>query len=177
MDRGPTPPARQEAPAAHPLDGGAAVHGPLAAGQVVVYLLDASGSMGEAGKFDAARRALVATLRQQPPGVRFQVIVYSSAAVPPLPAPLTGCVPATADNVGRMADAVAGLGRPGGRSDHAAGLRAAVDLRPTAVVFFTDADEPPAAAFRATLRGRTPPPAVYVARVRAGEVRPPVEWR
>lgn len=60
--------------------GGTAVHGPLAADQAIVYLLDASGSMGEWGKFDAARRALVATLRLQPPNVRYQVVVYAGTA-------------------------------------------------------------------------------------------------
>ena len=77
---------------------GRAIHGALAAGQTVVYVLDCSGSMGAAGKFDAARAALVATLAQQPPTVRFQVIVYAGTAKPLLASDGKG-LPATADNV------------------------------------------------------------------------------
>src|SRR5437016_1863124 len=63
------------------------VHGPLGAGQTIVYVLDASGSMGEWGKFARARAALIATLRAQPQTVRFQVVVYAGTADVRLPAP------------------------------------------------------------------------------------------
>ena len=55
-----------------------AIHGTLKPGQLIVYVLDSSGSMGEFGKLALARSALLATLRGQPEGVRFQVIVYGS---------------------------------------------------------------------------------------------------
>ena len=156
---------------------GVPVHGALGAGQTVVYVLDASGSMGEWGKFDAARRALVATLKAQPATVRFQVVVYAGFALVPLPAPATGCVPATADNVTRMADSLRALAAPVGRSDHAAGLRAALELRPDVVLFLTDADDPPPAAVRGLVRNAGRPTAVCVARVGAGGVAAPRDWK
>ncbi|MBX9628269.1 MAG: VWA domain-containing protein [Gemmataceae bacterium] len=179
-DPGPVRPAAATAPAKSaplPLDGGSPVHGALTSGQTVVYVLDASGSMGEWGKYDLARRALAATLRQQPATVRFQVVVYAAAAFLPLRAPETRCVPATADNVNRMAAALLALAHPAGRSDHAAGLRAALELRPDVVVFVTDADGPPPAAFRELVRRADPRPVVCVARVGAGAVAPPAEWK
>jgi hypothetical protein len=164
-------------PAAHPLDGGSPVHGAMAAGRTVVYVLDASGSMGEFGKFDLARKALAATLRRQPEAVRLQVVVYAGRAVVPLPAPESRCVPATAQNVARVADVLAALPHPSGRSDHAGGLRAALDLRPDVVVFLTDADGPPPAAFRELVRRADPRPAVCVARVAPGGVARPADWK
>ncbi|MBX9585250.1 MAG: VWA domain-containing protein, partial [Gemmataceae bacterium] len=163
--------------AAHPLAGGTPVHGALAAGQTIVYVLDASGSMGEFGKFDLARKALAATLRRQPEAVRFQVVVYSGRAVVLLPAGSGRCVPATAQNAARMADALLAAGPPAGRSDHAEGLRKALELHPDVVVFLTDADGPPPTAFRGLLRTADPRPAVWVARVTPGEVARPAEWK
>lgn len=164
-------------PAASPLDGGTPMHGALGAGQAVVYVLDASGSMGEFGKFDIARKALVATLKRQPEAVRFQVVVYAGAAGPALPAGSGGCVPATAQNVARMADVLLALPPSAGRSNHAEGLRAALLLRPEVVVFLTDADGPPPAAFRELVRRADPRPAVCVARVTAGGVGRPFDWK
>lgn len=176
-DPGSVRPAAATTSAPLPLDGGVPVHGALPSGQTVVYVLDASGSMGEFGKFDAARRALAATLRQQPAAVRFQVVVYAGFAYLPLRAPELRCVPATAADINRMAAALLALAHPAGRSDHAAGLRAALELRPDVVVFVTDADGPPPAAFRELVRRADPRPVVCVARVGAGAVAPPAEWR
>ena len=160
-----------------PLEGGRPVHGTLPAGRTVVYALDVSGSMGEHGKFLLARRALAATLRRQPETAQFQVVVYARTASPPLPTGTGRCVPATALNVERMADVLAALGDPAGGSDHAAGLRAALLLEPDVVVFLTDADGPPPAAFRELIRRHSPRPAVCVARVTAGGLAPAVEWK
>ena len=55
------------------------IHGPLNAGQSIVYILDASGSMGEWGKFDKARKKLIATLQSQRETVSFQVVIYTGA--------------------------------------------------------------------------------------------------
>ena len=169
-----TAPAR---PAASSLDGGTPLHGSLGAGRAVVYVLDSSGSMGEFGKFDVARKALIATLKRQPEAVRFQVVVYAGTAGPALPAGSGGCVPATAQNVARMADVLLALPPPGGRSDHAEGLRAALLLRPDVVVFLSDADGPPPTAFRELVRRADPRPAVCVARVTAGGVGRPFDWK
>lgn len=150
------------------------VHGPLAAGRAIVYVLDASGSMGEWGKFARAGAAVVAALRLQPPTVRFQVVLYASTAAPPLPAPVGGSVAANEHNIDRVEEM---LGRhpPAGRSDHAAGLREALKLHPDFVLILTDATDLPVAKFRGLLAQHGRPVTVCVAPVGAEGVGPPVE--
>lgn len=155
---------------------GAPVHGPLGPGQTVVYVLDTSGSMGEWGKLAAAKRALVATLRRQPPTVRFQVVVYAGRGRVLLPAPVGGCVAATAENAERIAGALRAV-EPAGRSDHADGLRTALALRPDFVVVFTDADDLTAARVRGVLAGAARPAVVCVAAVGPSGVGPPAPLR
>ena len=150
------------------------VHGPLGAGQTIVYVLDASGSMGEWGKFDRARAAVLATLRAQPPAVRFQVVHYAGLATVPLEAPVNGSVAATPDHIDKMELALARLA-PAGRSDHAAGLREALKLRPDFVLFLTDATDLPVAKFRALVAQQPRPVKVCVATVGADGVGPVVE--
>jgi hypothetical protein len=129
--------------------------------------------MGEWGKFDAARRALVATLRQQPESVRFQVVIYAGSASVLLPA--TGCLPATADNVNRTIDALHALGPPSGRSNHAEGVQAALKLRPDFVLILTDAADLPTLTLRALVKQAAKPAVVCVARVTATGVGMAVE--
>lgn len=157
--------------------GGQPVHGALQSGQVVVYVLDRSGSMGEWGKFDAARAALVATLREQPRTVRFQVVVYDATAVMPVRFPGGGCVPATAVNIDRVANALQELGDPAGRSNHAEGLRAALTLRPDFVLIFTDAEDLRADHVRGALAVAVKPTTVCVARVGMNGVRSPTRLK
>src|SRR5207248_4028375 len=147
------------------------LHGALSPGQTIVYVLDASGSMGEWGKFDRARAALIATLRAQPPSVRFQVVVYAGTADFPLPAPVGGCATATADNVDRMALALE-TRTPAGRSDHLAGLRPALTPRPDFVLILTDAGDLPAAKFRSLVAQHGRPVRVCVAKVGAEVIAP-----
>lgn len=156
--------------------GGSPVHGPLAPGQTIVYVLDSSGSMGARGKFDAARRALIATLRGQPETVRFQVVVYAGAALVPFPAPGGGCLPATAENITRMVDALEAAA-PAGRSHHVEGLQKALSLRPDLVLIFTDADDLPMPVLRGVLRQAGKPAVVCVAKVAPGRVDPPAEMK
>ncbi len=132
-------------------------HGALAAGQRVVYLLDASGSMGEWGKFNRARDVLAATAALQPAAVDVKVVVYAAAAEVVTPAALAARSPL-------------------GRGDHLAGLRAALGQAPDFVVWFTDADDLPTAAVRTLLR-RGKPVTLVVARVGADGVAAPVELR
>lgn len=139
------------------------IHGAMKAGETVVYVLDCSGSMGEFGKFAAARDSLVATLRGQPKEVRFQVVAYNTTARALVPGTT---VPATAANVAAAEARLAGLSASG-RSNHAEALRAALALRPKAIVVLTDAEFAP---------GATSCP-VFLARVTADGVGPPRELR
>jgi hypothetical protein len=150
------------------------IHGALSPGQSIVYVLDASGSMGEWGKFEAARRALVATLRGQPEGVRFQVVVYSGSPRRLLSG--AGCVAVTAETVARAEAAVQAIS-PAGRSEHAGGLWVAADLRPDLVLVMTDVDDLPGAMLRGVLARAQKPVRVFVATVTAEGVGPPRELK
>jgi hypothetical protein len=162
-----TPPVAHApgSPAARP------IHGALPAAKTIVYVLDASGSMGEWGKLAKAKAALVATLRRQPPEVRFQVVVYSGTARPLLNG---GCAAATPENVALAAEKLRGV-EPAGRSDHAEGLRAALALRPDLVLILTDADDLSAGKLKGLLGRAAKPATVCVARVTADGVGEPRE--
>jgi hypothetical protein len=112
------------------------IHGAMAAGKSVVYVLDCSGSMGEFGKFAIARTALAATLRGQPREVRFQVIAYHTSARPLLAG---GCVPATAENLAAIESRLAALAASG-RSNHLEAIRRAAALQPDVIVLITDTE-------------------------------------
>jgi hypothetical protein len=149
------------------------VHGALKQGQSIVYLLDASGSMGEWGKFAAARRALLATLREQPETVRVQVIVYGGSARSIVPG---GYVAATRTNVARIEE---GLSKwePAGRSEHAVGLRVALQQQPDFVLVLTDAEDLSAAKLRGVLIQADKPATICVAKVSAEGVSAPRELK
>jgi hypothetical protein len=151
--------------------GSSPIHGALPAGQTIVYVLDASGSMGEWGKFDVARRSLLATLGVQPDSVKFQIVVYSGMAEFPVRIRGRMPVPATAANVQRAAAALQALGSPAGQSNHLAALRAALELEPDIILILTDAADWPSASLRAASRRAV----VYIARVTADGVGSPVE--
>jgi hypothetical protein len=150
-----------------------AIHGALKPEQTVVYVLDSSGSMGAAGKFDAARAALLATLRRQPPTARFQVIVYAGSAVPLLTSDNRG-LPATAANIQAAAEKLAAL-EPRGQSSHLAAVRAALAFRPDVILILTDADDLAPAALKKLLASAPKPVPVCVARATPEGVGPPRE--
>lgn len=133
-------------------------HGALAAGKRVVYLLDASGSMGEWGKFAAARDVVAATAACQPAGVDVKVVVYAATAEVVTPAALAAHAPV-------------------GRGDHIAGLRLALAQAPDFVVWFTDAADLPTASVQAQLRRAGKPVTLFVARVGPNGVATPTELR
>jgi hypothetical protein len=176
---GTTAPAQSPAKRPDGLDlaSGPTLHGSLAPGQTIVYVLDKSGSMGAGGKFDVARRSLIATLKAQPPTVRLQVVVYDSSASPPLPAPGSGLAAATAEHVGHLSEVIRGLEPPRGRSDHIAGLREALALKPDFVLILTDGDDLPVATFRTMIRRAEKPVALCIARVTADGVGAPVVFK
>jgi len=156
---------------------GSPVHGPLEENQSIVYVLDASGSMGEWAKFDAARAALIATLKLQPAKVRFQVVVYSGTALVPLKSAPGECRLANEENVARILAVLDALPAPAGRSNHLEGLRAALGYRPDLVVLFTDADDLPLGPMRGLLKQAERPVSLCVSKLTVNGVQPPRELR
>lgn len=148
-----------------------AIHGALQPQQTVVYVLDCSGSMGASGKFDAARAALVSTLKVQPASVRFQVVVYTGTASPLL-AGSGSTLPATEANVRLAADALAKLDARG-KSNHGGAVRAALAFRPDVILLLTDADDLGAAALKSVAMSVT----VCVGQVTATGVQRPRELK
>jgi hypothetical protein len=150
-----------------------AIHGAMQPEQTVVYVLDCSGSMGEFGKLALARAALVATLRAQPEGVRFQVIVYNSTARVISGA---GCVPATPSNI-TVAEAKIAAVEATGRSNHVSAVRVAAQSRPDVILLLTDAEDLAPAQFKQLLAGVNKPITLCVAKVTAAEIQTPQELR
>jgi Mg-chelatase subunit ChlD len=148
------------------------LHGAMKPGQSVVYILDCSGSMGEFGKLDMARSALIATLRRQPDTLRFQVIPYNSNARLLVP----GGMSTIAVNVG-LAEAKLVKLEAVGRSNHAEAIRIAVELRPEAIVWLTDADDLSAAKLKPIIGRAGKPIPIYLAEVTARGVGTPREFR
>lgn len=105
----------------------------------IMYVLDASSSMGRDGLWERASRELVKSLDQLPADVAFQIIVYHSKPRTLLTAPpgwLTwdGLTPA------KVLQALNNL-MPEGRTEHAPALSKALSMRPDVLFFLTDADD------------------------------------
>lgn len=167
--------ATQTKPVPAWMTSGTPLHGALDAKQCIVYVLDASGSMGEWGKFDAARGALIATIRLQPESVRFQIVIYSGVVATPIRSAPGECLASTSANVAKAIAALESLGAPSGRSNHVEGLRAALAFRPDLVLILTDADDLPSTAFRGVVKQAAKPAKICTARVQARAVDSPVE--
>lgn len=146
------------------------IHGALAPNQTVVYVLDSSGSMGAHGMFDAARAQLVATLKAQPAGARFQVMAYAGTPTPLL-ASDGGALPMSEANVRSAAQKLAAL-EPRGKSDHRAAIRAAAAYRPDVILVLTDSDDLTASALKPLLSA-APNATVFVGVVTPDGVQPP----
>jgi|GEM_PF-2021311 len=131
------------------ISGPQAIHGVLKPNQIVVYVLDCSGSMGAAGKFDLARAALLVTLQQQPPTVRFQIIVYARDAAPLLASDGQALL-ANEANLRLAATKLAAL-TARGKSNHLAAVSAALRFHPEVIVMLTDAEELTPATFKPVL--------------------------
>jgi Mg-chelatase subunit ChlD len=141
----------------------------------VVYVLDCSGSMGAGGKFDAARAALISTLKQQPTSVRFQVIVYAGTAAPLL-ASSGNALPATDANVRAATEKLAALDARG-KSNHLEAVRAALAFRPDVILLLTDADDLNVAALRSIVASAPKSVLGCVGQVTAGGVQRPRELK
>jgi hypothetical protein len=152
-----------------------AIHGALNPNQTVVYVLDCSGSMGASGKFEAARAALVSTLKLQPTSVRFQVIVYSGTATPLLAGNGTA-LPATEANVRAASDKLAKL-EARGKSNHREAVGAALAFRPDVILMLTDADDLNAKALKSIASSAPTPILMCVGQVTAEGVQSPRELK
>src|SRR5438128_3341 len=133
--RSPGEPSRAEVPA-----GAATTFFDVPArGRSIVYLIDASSSMGPSGAWSAAAAELLASIERLPPDARFQVLIYSNGVRLLLPR-YPDWLPAAPNIRGQLAQALQEL-EPAGGTDHGPALRAALQLRPDAVYFLTDADD------------------------------------
>jgi hypothetical protein len=110
-----------------------------ACGRRIVYLIDASSSMGPSGALALATRELLASLRRLPADTCFQVLTYNSRVTPLLPRYPEG-VPASPLMIDRVEHALRDL-EPIGATDHGRALREALGLRPDVLFFLTDADD------------------------------------
>jgi hypothetical protein len=110
-----------------------------ARGRRIVYVIDASASMGKNGGLRAACQELVASVTKLPDTGRFQIIVYNSQAHFLLPSQ-TGWLEPTAERLSEVAQALERQIAEGG-TEHGPALQKALSLQPDVVFFLTDADD------------------------------------
>jgi Mg-chelatase subunit ChlD len=119
-------------------------------GQSFVYVVDASDSMNERGKFDRARYELMQSIEQLASDQRYFVIFFNDG-----PHPMEGesLVEATPEQVSRTARWVSGARASGGTNPLPALLHA-ISLRPDAVYFLSDGQFDPATITQLRWRNR-----------------------
>ena len=91
------------------------------------------------GRFDRAREQVIASLRQLPADVRFQVITYDRNAFA-LHVGESGLAVATPANVNAAAAELTMMS-PEGATDHVRALQRALSLGPDVIYFLTDEDD------------------------------------
>jgi Mg-chelatase subunit ChlD len=120
----------------------ASFFGVPASGRVIVFVIDASGSMGERGKIERARIELRRSVSALRPGQKFLVIAYDESA-----RPMPDGLPRRADAEGRQM-----LARwlrtvdAGGETNPLPALKHALSLRPDVVYLLSDGEFPPGTA-------------------------------
>jgi hypothetical protein len=119
-------------------------------GQTFVYVVDASDSMNERGKFDRARYELLQSIEQLNSDQRYFVIFYNNAAYP---MDADEPVPATDDEVARTVRWVNGAEADGGTYPLPA-LLFALSLRPDAIYFLSDGQFDPLTIHELRMRNR-----------------------
>jgi len=105
----------------------------------IVFVVDASSSMGRGGLWQRAARAVTETIDSLPADTSYQVIVYHSRARALMPA-RPGWLGHDADTRRQVSQALHEL-LPEGKTDHAPALNLALAMRPDVVFFLTDADD------------------------------------
>jgi hypothetical protein len=121
-----------------------AFFGVVAEGYKFVYVLDRSGSMGGSGRIalKAVKAELEKSLEKLDTIHQFQIIFYNERPVIFNPTGISGRLAfATEQNVQRAVRFMDTIAADGG-TDHEEALKLAVSLRPDAIFFLTDADEP-----------------------------------
>jgi hypothetical protein len=104
------------------------------------FVIDCSGSMSHLHSLQIAKAELTHSLDRLPPDARFGVIFYNiQPTVFPDPEGRPSLMSATQESKSRVHDQLAAIG-PGGGTDHARALRAAIALKPEVIFFLTDAD-------------------------------------
>jgi hypothetical protein len=121
-------------------DGGAAFFGVPVQARSVVFVIDRSISMGINGGLEAAKRELLASIARLPASTRFQVLFYNREAQTLPTRDKDGLLPNTAETRQQVSDHAGAL-RAAAGTDHLAALRAALALRPDAILVMTDGDE------------------------------------
>jgi hypothetical protein len=110
-----------------------------ATGSKIVYLIDASASMGKHGALDAAREELLRSVCSLPQTMQFQIVVFHLRAFPLLPQNPDWITP-TPDAVADVENALRALPAEGG-TDPRTALRYALSRQPDVLFFLTDAGE------------------------------------
>ncbi len=119
----------------------------------IVYLIDASSSMGPSGALAAARCELWASLERLPAGTRFQILVYNSRPRPLVPR-FPDWLTVTPEHLELTQRALAAL-EAEGKTVHGPALQRALALVPEVIFLLTDAgDLTPADVEAATRRNR-----------------------
>jgi hypothetical protein len=109
-------------------------------GKSLVYVIDRSGSMGVDNALDVARRELLASLQQLPPGTLFQIIAYNRVAQTMHLRGSYGLIPVSPDAIAEASARLREL-KPLGGTNHVQALKSALMLRPETILFLTDGDD------------------------------------
>jgi len=111
-----------------------------ASGWTFAYVINCSGSMATRNALDVAKRELLASLDQLPPGARFSVIFYNRRiSVFTDPSGQYEMMPASVENKTFVRSQLKTV-VPNGGSSHLLALQIALELKPDVVFFLTPAD-------------------------------------
>jgi hypothetical protein len=138
-----------------------------ARGQTIVYLIDASASMGLHGALQAARAELLRSVRRLPESVRFQIIVFNRLATPLLPQ-RPEWLNATPQVLATVAQALSNLTAEG-VTDPVRALKYALSRRPAVLFFLTDAGEFRTETAREATRFNAGRSVIHVIELRTGQ--------